>query len=840
MGIFDKIKKVLGAREEATGLTAALLAEVKKEDRWIDNQLITAQPAWKKIAALSDSERVSLLISILPIRIANNQSKRPDYSLTHLFGNLSSLLIRSLKTITDAEVLSLTNGFIEHCYDEHPTFHYWPIEVYVNHLKKLLKDREISDQVRSSIERLAADTRQWSGKYYEKERTKILSAIETMLFTSDHPDAVMPELFPASDDVLAKHANPQLQLLSGTEKDQWFAVMAHAKKTSGARPSNKFAKDGEKLVAVLSSEKYLHTLNDWIVFAKNVKDADASGPYEPGYYPISSVNIDVLKGLLWLSVPVADPETIRNVGALAERCFRKIPGRGPAATALGNACLYVLANSSGLDGVAQLSRLKLRIRQSSTQGQINAYLIAAAKAQNMTVDAIEDLAVDSFGLEEGKSTWQLGDFSAEVEITAVGKTETRWLKKDGSLQKSVPASVKENFADELKEIKDTAKQSETTTSVQRDRIDRMFRNNRKMDFDHFQTYYFHHGLMGFLTRKIIWNFETDAKKQSGIWHQGDWITISGEKFTPSENATVSLWHPALASVEETRNWRRFLMENEISQPLKQAFREVYLLTEAELRTRTYSNRMAAHVLKQHQFNSLAKIRGWKYSLMGAFDDGRDNGTAEITLPDYGLRAEFWINEINADDAYNDTGIWNYVATDQVRFVNTSSGEPIELIEVPPLLFSEILRDVDLFVGVASVGNDPDWQDNGGLPVYRDYWQSYSFGDLSEVAKTRKELLSGLIPRLKIREVAEIRDKFLVVKGKIRTYKIHIGSTNILMEPNDEYLCIVPDRSGKATTEKVFLPFEGDSGLSVVLSKALLLAEDDKITDTTITSQINRK
>lgn len=82
-------------------------------------------------------------------------------------------------------------------------------------------------------------------------------------------------------------------------------------------------------------------------------------------------------------------------------------------------------------------------------------------------------------------------------------------------------------------------------------------------------------------------------------------------------------------------------------------------------------------------------------------------------------------------------------------------------------------------------------------------------------------------------------EFLVVKGKLRTYKIHIGSTNILMEPNDQYLCIMPDRGKKEIPDDVFLPFEGDSGLSVILSKAMLLAEDDKITDKTIMSQINR-
>jgi hypothetical protein len=59
-----------------------------------------------------------------------------------------------------------------------------------------------------------------------------------------------------------------------------------------------------------------------------------------------------------------------------------------------------------------------------------------------------------------------------------------------------------------------------------------------------------------------------------------------------------------------------------------------------------------------------------------------------------------------------------------------------------------------------------------------------------------------------------------------------------MEPNDHYLCIVPGRSAaNAGGGKVFLPFEGDNTLSIILSKAMLLAEDQKIKDTTIISQI---
>jgi hypothetical protein len=75
----------------------------------------------------------------------------------------------------------------------------------------------------------------------------------------------------------------------------------------------------------------------------------------------------------------------------------------------------------------------------------------------------------------------------------------------------------------------------------------------------------------------------------------------------------------------------------------------------------------------------------------------------------------------------------YLATDQVRFYpidapfNYGHGygggyttgwgenrivEPIPLDRVKPLVFSEIMRDVDMFVGVCSIGNDPNWADTG--------------------------------------------------------------------------------------------------------------------------------
>ena len=147
-----------------------------------------------------------------------------------------------------------------------------------------------------------------------------------------------------------------------------------------------------------------------------------------------------------------------------------------------------------------------------------------------------------------------------------------------------------------------------------------------------------------------------------------------------------------------------------------------------------------------------------------------------------------------------------------------------------------MRDVDLFVGVTSIASDPNWLDRG-TERHHDYWNRVSFGELTESAEVRREALERLLPRTRIADRVELTERFLVVHGDIRDYRIHLGSTNILMSPADTYLCIVPDRS-PAAAERLFLPFEEDNGkLALILSKAFLLADDTAITDPSITRQI---
>src|SRR5262249_23031592 len=155
-----------------------------------------------------------------------------------------------------------------------------------------------------------------------------------------------------------------------------------------------------------------------------------------------------------------------------------------------------------------------------------------------------------------------------------------------------------------------------------------------------------------------------------------------------------------------------------------AHREVYVLTDAELETRTYSNRFAAHILRQHQFAALCHQRGWRYSLQGAWDS---HNTPTLLLPEWDLRVEFWVEVAEGGGQSQGSGIFLHISTDQVRFCDARGGRR-RLDEVPARIFSEVMRDVDLFVGVCSIGNDPTWHDRGA--AHGGYWHDFAFGELS--------------------------------------------------------------------------------------------------------------
>ncbi len=651
-------------------------------------------------------------------------------------------------------------------------------------------------------------------------------------------------------------------------RSRWIQLLHHCQITTSGKPTGKWKKRAEQLLentALLDDFK--NRVLNWFCLVNTPVDESRSftqGRYthEMDPWQLAEQNQDVLKGLVWCCSLHPSSDIIRSLSMLCISAFKKITGIGPRAIRLGNACIYALGSLEGADALAQLALLKVKIRNRGVQNQIAKALQIAADREGVTTDELEEMSVPEYGLTDiGVLEEALGGFTARLSIVGSNSTKLEWLKADGKVQKSVPAVVKNDYSGELKELRSTAKDIQKMLPAIRERIDNFYLQQRSWTYSVWCERYLNHPLVGFFARRLIWLFENKGETFTVFFHAGKWVDHHGNEVEAlSENAkdfSVRLWHPLDEATSEVLAWRDWIEEQLIQQPFKQAHREIYLLTAAEENTHTYSNRYAAHIIKQHQFNALCQARGWRNSLRLMVDD--EYPPASKSLERWGIRAEFWIEGVG-DDYGTDTtesGSYLYLATDQVRFypIDTALstahaggggygpgwrgevGDPLPLADIPKLVFSEIMRDVDLFIGVSSVGNDPAWADGGPNGLHRDYWHSYSFGELSGTAKTRKEILERLLPRLKIANQSHIDGKFLVVEGSKHAYKIHLGSGNILMSPSDQYLCIVPNAAQRKGGDKLFLPFEGDRVLAIILSKAFMLAEDQKIKDATILAQI---
>lgn len=610
--------------------------------------------------------------------------------------------------------------------------------------------------------------------------------------------------------------------LAEPERAALDALVLHAASARGSKPTKTYLKKATALLDVFPPfGTTMRRLVDKIGERAPISVKNATTLLDGDY-------TDLLRGLVWLCAD--HPELALPLGGAAERCYKKVPGVGPRCAKTGTACVNALSRMGTVDAMGQLSRLQSVVKHASTRKQLAKALDASAEAAGVTRAQLEEMAVPDGGLTHiGRLEQSFPPYTAVLQIESATSHALSWRnEKTGKVQKSVPAAVKEGHADELKALRKTAKALKGLLMGQRHRIERLFVEDRVITLADWRKYYVDHPLVGFFARRLIWRF---GQTLAAFPDPGqDRLTdVGGTVFEPPANAGVRLWHPADSPAEDVGAWRTWLFAREITQPIKQAFREVYLLTPAERETERYSNRFAAHILRQHQFQALCATRGWRFTLMGNWDSAN---TPTIHLPELGWRVEYWVDGVEGDEGIS--GVYRYISTDQVRFYEGDAERPARLEEVPPRVFTELMRDVDLFAGVCSVGNDPNWFDTG-IRGYRAYWERASFGELGASASSRKAVLERLLPRLKIAGQSELRDRFLVVRGERRTYKIHLGSGNILMEPNDQYLCIVTDR--KAEKKGLFLPFEGDGILSIILSKAFLLADDMKIKDKTILRQI---
>jgi hypothetical protein len=626
----------------------------------------------------------------------------------------------------------------------------------------------------------------------------------------------------------------------------WKALHVHAYELEGkSAPSEKWLKAAHSSVAGLSPEQR-------VAFLTIVLDV---------LTPAMGLPTDnMARAVVYVSADCAADAVGPILARHAQKvCFDTVPNWGMRNERLGNACLWALIHVPKGGGVPYLARLLTRVKYPKVKKRIESALNEAAADAGIARGELDELSIPTHDLDtRGAAEIAVGEAAALLAISGTASIDVTWRAANGKVSKSVPAAIKDR-KDEIKSVKALAKEIEADLSVQPQRLQRLWLDDRSWSADVWRQRYAEHPLIGALSRRLIWNVHHGDDRVAAVWSGGGMVDATGKPVS-IDGADITLWHPIGCAFEEVIAWRARLGVLDITQPFKQAHREVYLVTDAERRTGAYSNRFAGHIVKQHQLMALARLNGWMVTHRIWADRPNDEPT-HIVLPRQGLLAEFWTAGAGGDDPeVSEAQAYLYLTTDQLRFyrlANTAEavvpsargprrGAAVNIEDVPPLALSEVMRHCDLFVGVASVANDPNWTDGGQTAEHpnhwrrmigADYWRTQAFGDLSAMAETRLAFLTAILPSLAIGKVSRIIDgKYLRVQGKRRAYKIHIGSGNILMEPNDRYLCIVPASAGGLN---VRLPFEGDNMLSIILSKAALLADEDKITDGSILSQLER-
>ena len=814
-GVEDGAASPLAIANLPAGLRALVHAYIDEQSAhawYVHAPALSASEAGRSILQLSPADRACVAVAAYLAWTSKPHGGPCGAALRRIVSDL----LRAKLEFDEAQVLELIKGAVHEgfCYSS-----YSPNSAVANVLKRHVETRGLSPAVGEALAGLRARMVH-SHADHSSEGRKLIAAVEAMLANEDSSVEAAPR-FRSKPDAWGKAIEAKLSTLALDVRACLTQLLVLASQGGdNAKPAKGWLKAAEKALASVACEHALLL--------------DLVECHEPGVN-IALENQNTLRALLWLAAMAAPTAAARRLEAYAQKCLTfSSPHFAYLSLVLGNAAIHAFTLMPGTLSVGSLARLKRRLKRPGEIKTVDKALAALAAARGMTASELEEIGLPDYGFtSDGATEVSVGPARAVLMITDAHALETRWRSADGLKLSGPPAAVKEAHAAELKALRARVKEIGETLAAQRLRLERLYLADREWPLDLWRARYLDEPLVCNLARRLVWAFRLGERWVAALPEQGGLCDPSGAKIAvDGERTRVRLWHPMQSTVAEVLAWRHRLGELGLTQPFKQVHREIYLLTDAERSTQTYSNRFAHHIVGQHQFRALCQARGWNCPAFGAWDPG--NARPHKRMVERGLQVEFWVDPVESSMP-NETFQFQYLTTAQIRFVTTKN-EPIALEAIDRVLFSEMMRDADLFVSVTSIANDPTLADRDA--EFDGYWSRAASGELTESGRTRSAVLADLLPGLPIGARCRLEERWLVVEGRLHTYRIHLGSGSVQMGSNSQYLCIVQDH--KSAGAQVRLPFEGDATLSLILSKAFMLADDDKIKDRSIVSQITRR
>ena len=246
-------------------------------------------------------------------------------------------------------------------------------------------------------------------------------------------------------------------------------------------------------------------------------------------------------------------------------------------------------------------------------------------------------------------------------------------------------------------------------------------------------------------------------------------------------------------------WQSYLFAEKLVQPFKQVFRELYVPMPEESK-QSESRRYSGYQIQVKQAAAALRSRGWNASYEG--------GLQKVFLAQ-GICVSLYARADWFSPSAVEAPTIEYVRFSRTRYV---PGVPdLHIADLDPLLYSEVMRDIDMAVSIAFVGGvDP------------------------ETGQSTKELRAAIVrctaELMKFANVS-ISGNHVYIKGMLANYTVHLGS-GLVRQEGGTVIPIIPVHSQHRG--RIYLPFMDEDPKTVeIISKVVLLAEDNKLKDPTI-------
>ena len=388
---------------------------------------------------------------------------------------------------------------------------------------------------------------------------------------------------------------------------------------------------------------------------------------------------------------------------------------------------------------------------------------------------------------------KLDDVDVYIKIDELGQSEIIY-EKAGKELKSLPTKLKKDkYIEDIKEVHKNLKEQ--------------YRRSRKMleeameDGTEFYGYEIENLMTNPVIAPILKSLVFKMDKNLGYYVDKKLKSVNKKSVAVKDDSLLKIAH--CFDLFESGDWASYqkdIFDRELKQPFKQVFRELYVKTVDE-KGRDKSLRYAGHQVQPTKTVALLKTRRW-------IIDGQE-----------GLEKVYYKENIIAKifalaDWFSPADI-EAPTLEEVQFFDRKTFKPILIDDVPDLVFTEVMRDIDLVVSVAHIGDvDPE--------------ASHS------TIEMRKAIVEFNCKLFKLKNV-KFTENHVLIKGERAEYSIHLGS-GLIHQKAGSAINVLPVHSQHRG--RVFLPFiDDDPKTAEIMAKVILFAQDEKIKDVFILEQI---